>query len=235
MMRTMRALLFYAVWFPVSAAMAAWAMATARNRPDEILRHMRRWARFSLWAVSAICGIRYRVTGLDRLPKGAVILASRHQSAFDTIVWFHLVPNASYVLKDQLTKLPFAGPLLVPAGMIAVDRDGGAKTMRGLIKDGRQAVRDGRQIVIFPEGTRAPPDQLLPLQPGVAALAAIAKVPVHPVLTDSGLFWGRRAFGKRPGTIQIEVCPPLPSDIERQDFMDRLQAELARPLSPIDR
>ena len=68
-----------------------------------------------------------------------------------------------------------------------------------------------------------------------AALAAIAKVPVHPVLTDSGLFWGRRAFGKRPGTIQIEVCPPLPSDIERQDFMDRLQAELARPLSPIDR
>ena len=146
-------------------------MATARGRPAEILGHMRRWARFSLWAVSAICGIRYRVTGLDRLPKGAVILASRHQSAFDTIVWFHLVPNTSYVLKDQLTKLPFAGPLLVPAGMIAVDRDGGAKTMRGLIKDGRQAVRDGRQIVIFPEGTRAPPDQLLPLQPGVAALA----------------------------------------------------------------
>ena len=87
----------------------------------------------------------------------AALIASRHQSAFDTIVWLTLVPRCCYVLKQELLRIPLFGPLMPLAGMIAVDRDGGAAALRGLLREGERAVREGRQIVIFPEGTRAEP------------------------------------------------------------------------------
>ena len=108
------------------------------------------------------------------------MIASRHQSAFDTFVWLTLVPRCSYVLKRELLRIPLLGPLIPLAGMIAVDRSGGAGALRGLMRDGDRAVREGRQIVIFPEGTRAEPGAILPLQPGIAALAARTRLPVIP-------------------------------------------------------
>ena len=94
--------------------------------------------------------------------------------------------------------------------MIAVDRSGGARAMRGLMRDAARAVAERRQIVIFPEGTRAEPGAVLPLQPGIAALAASTGLPVIPVVTDSGRCWGRRAFRKYPGVIHIVLLPPIP-------------------------
>ena len=119
-----------------------------------------------------ICGVHLQSSGLEHLGSGAALIASRHQSAFDTFVWLALVPRCSYVLKRELLRVPLLGPLLPLAGMIAVDRSGGAGALRGLMRDGDRAVREGRQIVIFPEGTRAEPGAILPLQPGIAALAA---------------------------------------------------------------
>ena len=110
--------------------------------------------------------------------------------------------------------------------MIAVDRSGGAGALRGLMRDGDRAVREGRQIVIFPEGTRAEPGAILPLQPGIAALAARTRLPVIPVVTNSGLYWGRRAFHKRSGTIHIRVLKPIPPGIRRDQLMQRLEAAL---------
>ena len=111
-------------------------------------------------------------------------------------------------------------------GMIAVDRSGGANALRGLVREGERAMREGRQIVIFPEGTRAEPGAMLPLQPGVAALAARTRLPVIPVVTDSGHCWGRRAFHKRPGTIHIRVLEPIPPELRRDQLMQRLEAAL---------
>ena len=157
-----------------------------------------------------------------------MLIASRHQSAFDTFVWLTLVPRCCYVLKSELLRIPLFGPLMPLTGMIAVDRGGGANALRGLVREGQRAIREGRQIVIFPEGTRGAPGATLPLQPGVAALAARIRLPVVPVVTDSGRCWGRRAFHKRPGTIHIRVLEPIPTDIGRDQLMRRLEAALRR-------
>jgi 1-acyl-sn-glycerol-3-phosphate acyltransferase len=194
--------------------------------PHRVLDVARLWARVMAWGLRAICDIRLRVSGLDRLGEGAALIASRHQSAFDTFVWLTLVPRCCYVLKRELLRIPLFGPLMPLAGMIAVDRGGGAMAMRGLIREGERAIRERRQIVIFPEGTRAEPGAMLPLQPGIAALAARTCLPVIPVVTDSGDFWGRRAFHKRSGTIHIRVLEPIPAGMGRDQFMQRLTAAL---------
>ena len=179
-----------------------------------------------VWGARVICGIRLHVSGLEHIGSGAALIASRHQSAFDTFVWLTLMPRCCYVLKRELLRIPLFGPLMPLTGMIAVDRGGGASALRELMREGERAVREERQIVIFPEGTRAEVGAMLPLQPGVAALAARTRLPVIPVVTDSGHCWGRRAFHKRPGTIHIRVLKPIPTGIRRDELMQRLCAAL---------
>jgi 1-acyl-sn-glycerol-3-phosphate acyltransferase len=147
-----------------------------------------------------------------------------HQSAFDTLVWLTLVPRCCYVMKQELLRIPLLGPLMGKTGMIAVDRAAGAASMRHLLREADRAVREVRQIVIFPEGTRGAPGQLLPLQPGVAALAARTGLPVIPVVTDSGLRWGRRAFHKHAGVIHIRLCPPIAAGTPREILMRQLDS-----------
>lgn len=182
------------------------------------------WARLLLWGARVICGIRCQVAG--ELPTGAALIAPHHESAFDTLIWLTLVPRPAFVMKREMLRVPLFGALTRPAGMIAVDRRGGAKAMRGLMRDAARAVAQQRQIVIFPEGTRAEPGTLLPLQPGVAALAASTGLPVIPVVTDSGRCWGRRAFRKRPGVVHIALLPPIPAGTRRKDLLRRLETAL---------
>ena len=185
------------------------------------------WARMVLFGLSRICGIRVRVIGAEHLPAdGPALIASAHQSAFDTIVWLTLAPRACYVFKQELARIPLFGWLIPRTGMIAVDREGGANALRHLLREADRAVREGRQIVIFPEGTRATPGVRLPLQPGVAAMAARTKLPVIPVATDSGSYWSRRAFRKFPGTIHVVVHPPLPAGMPRSALMAALETRI---------
>ncbi len=173
------------------------------------------WARVveaGLWIV----GVRVEITGLDRLPQyGPVLIASQHQSEFDTIVWHRLLRDCRYVVKTELLRLPLFGRLIRRSVQIAVDRAGGAATMRKLLRDGAATLAAGRQLVIFPEGTRVPLGQTAPLQPGVAAMAAQAGIGVVPVATDSGHCWPGKSFLKRPGVIRIEICHPLPPGLTR--------------------
>jgi 1-acyl-sn-glycerol-3-phosphate acyltransferase len=220
-------LFFFAMTFLITLLLATPVRLLA---PERVLDVAMLWARVMLWGLRTICGVRLNVSGLERLGTGAALIASRHQSAFDTFVWLTLVPRCCYVLKRELLRIPLFGPLMPLAGMIAVDRAGGAGAIRGLVRQGEQAMNEARQIVIFPEGTRAGPDAMLPLQPGVAALARWTKLPVVPVVTDSGHCWGRRAFQKRPGTIHIRVLDPLPPEPDRERLMQRLQVALRRPV-----
>ncbi len=169
-----------------------------------------RWARTILGGLPAICGIHVVVSGMEHIPaEGPVLLASQHQSAFDTLLWMQLLDRPSYVMKEELRRIPLFGPLLEPAGMIPVDRAAGAAALRGLLAATMQAVAQSRQIVIFPEGTRIPPGERVALQPGVAAIAARTGLPVLPVATDSGRCWPRNPFGKRAGRIHVAIGPPL--------------------------
>jgi 1-acyl-sn-glycerol-3-phosphate acyltransferase len=221
-------LYFYLLTFVLTLFLATPARFFA---PHRVLDVARLWARLVLSGVRLICGIHLSVKGLEWLDAGPALIASTHQSAFDTVVWLTLVPRCCYVLKQELLRIPLFGPLLPLSGMIAVDRGGGASAMRHLLREGDRAVREGRQIVIFPEGTRATPGECLPLQPGVAALAVRTRVPVVPVVTDSGHCWGRRAFQKRPGIINIRLLQPLSSAAGREPFMHSLEQALrTRPV-----
>jgi len=209
-MTVLRSALFNLAFYALTFVLTLYGVVLRLAAPHRLLDLGRLWARLILSALRVLCRIDLQVIGGERLtPDEPMLIASRHQSAFDTLVWLTLLPRCSYVLKRELLRIPVFGWLILPAGMIAVDRSGGATALRRLMRDGARAAAERRQIVIFPEGTRARPGTLLPLQPGVAALAAATRLPVVPVVTDSGLFWGRRAFRKRPGTIHIRVLPPI--------------------------
>ncbi len=199
-----------------------------------ILAYVRLWARLVLGGLRLICGITVELRGREHLPaEGGAIIASQHQSAFDTMVWLTLLPDVAYVLKKELRAIPLFGRLSRHAGMIAVDRGAGAAALRGLLKDGAAAAAAGRTIVIFPEGTRTAPGAVVPLQPGVAALASRTGLPVIPVATDSGRHWGRRAFAKRAGVIHIAIQPPLPAGLPRAELLARLETALAEGFTMI--
>ncbi|GAB4356497.1 MAG: lysophospholipid acyltransferase family protein [Kiloniellaceae bacterium] len=184
------------------------------------------WAYPIIAALGLLCGLRYRVVGRENLPEGAVLIAAKHQSAWDTIIFSLLLWDHSFVLKQELTRIPLFGLYLIRAGLIPVDRKGGAKALRKMVAAAKAAAALGRPIVIFPEGTRVAPEQHRPYQPGVAALYGQLQVPVVPVALNSGVFWRRNSFWKRPGTITLEFLPAIEPGLQRREFLDRLEAAI---------
>lgn len=193
------------------------------------------WSRILLEASRLLCGIRLDVQGLEHIPPGGVLIASRHQSAFDTFVWLSLLPRCCYVLKHELLCVPLFGGLIRSGGMIAINRRAGGAAVRTLLREGERAAREQRQIVIFPEGTRGEYGRPRPMQSGIVALAAKTRLPVVPVATDSGLCWGRRAFRKRPGTIHIVIGQPIPAGTDRGTLLRALEVQMAAldPPTPV--
>jgi 1-acyl-sn-glycerol-3-phosphate acyltransferase len=222
----LRSTLFNLFFFVVSFCMTVAATVVRLFDPDRVMPHAKAWARVMLWGLRTICNIKVEVVGLEHVPPGAALIASAHQSAFDTFVWLALLPRCCYVFKHELLAIPLFGRLITAVGMIPVDRSAGPSALRSLLQEGMRAQREDRQIVIFPEGTRAPLGASLPLQPGVAALATRTGLAVIPVATNSGHCWGRRAFHKYPGTIRIIVRPALPAGLPRGVLLDRLAEAL---------
>ena len=227
----LRSALFNLYFFALTVVLSVVGTVVRLASPRHVLVVPVLWANWALAGLRAICGIRFVVLGQEHLPRaGPALLASRHQSAFDTLVWLTLLPRCCYVIKQELRRIPLFGGMIEPAGMILVDRTAGAGAMRHLMREAERAAREQRQIVIFPEGTRSDPGAIRTLQPGVAAIAARTGLPVIPVLTDSGRFWGRRSFRKRPGTIRIALLEPIPARTKRETLMRCLSAALAREL-----
>lgn len=223
----LRSTLFNVFFFGMTFILTWPATLIRLVAPRQLMGIVRLWAHLTLAGARVICGIHVRVTGLETIPAGAALIASAHQSAFDTVVWFTLVPKCRYVLKRELMRIPLFGGLIRGTEQIPVDRDAGASALRVLLRSGAEALQSGGQVLIFPEGTRSEPGTVGPLQPGVAALAARTKTPIIPVATDSGLCWSRKAFVKRPGTITIAVGEPIPASLPRDKMMERLRAEFA--------
>ncbi|HYF06702.1 MAG TPA: lysophospholipid acyltransferase family protein [Acetobacteraceae bacterium] len=224
-MTILRSVLFNFVFFVVSSVLALAGLVLVLAPARYLRRWIQIWARMVLGLLRGLCGIRLRVTGLEHLPSGAAVIAAKHQSAFDTIVWLALLEAPAYVLKRELLSVPVWGLLAKRAGHIAVDRAAGASALRSMVREARGVLDEGRPIIIFPEGTRSQPGERLPYQPGVVALAGLG-APVVPVATDSGLCWGRRAFIKRPGTIHLSILPPLPPGLSRSSLLGTLEAAI---------
>jgi 1-acyl-sn-glycerol-3-phosphate acyltransferase len=195
-------------------------------RPVAVHGIARLWARGNFAMLRTLCGVDHEISGLDGLPEGPCIVAAKHQSAWDTMVFPILLDCPSYVLKQELTKIPLFGWAIQRAGSVVVDRSAGSKALKKMVADSRRILDEGRSIVIFPEGTRTPPGEHLSYHPGVAALYRELGVPVVPVALNSGLYWGRRSFVKRPGHIQLHFLPAIPPGLPRREFMTRLEQQI---------
>jgi 1-acyl-sn-glycerol-3-phosphate acyltransferase len=239
-MRLLRALLFQAYFYCLTTA-----FCLIGGIPVRLFARHRALALAKIWigAVLAgarvICGIRIEVTGAEHLPAdGAALIACQHQSAVDALLWFTLMPRPSYVMKRELTRIPIFGPLLLDAGMVPVDRDAGATALRTLLLETARIAAAGRQMIIFPEGTRVPPGERVPLQPGVAAIARQTGLAVIPVALDSGLHWGRGALDRWPGTIHVAIRPPIPAGTPRTALLAAIEQAWRLPLGeagPVDK
>jgi len=225
MPQRLRAALYEAYFFTITVLFGLAALPIRWFARHHALGFARFWARIALGGLAPICGIRLEVSGLHFLPEqGPALLASQHQSVFDTLIWMILLRRPCYVMKQELTRIPLFGPMLVPAGMIPVDRAAGATALRRLVLDTEAAREAGRQIVIFPEGTRVPPGMHVPLQPGIAAIAVRLGLPVLPVATDSGLCWTRDRLGKRAGTIHLAIGPAIAPATPRPAMLGAIEA-----------
>lgn len=240
----LRSFLFNVLWLSWTALLCIFALPSLAFGRGAAKAVARTWTRVILWLAKVVVGLRFELRGLENLPAdGGCIIAAKHQSAWDTFLFHGVLPDPVYILKQELLRIPFVGWYMARAGMIGVDRSAGAKAMRHMIEAAAAAAAEGRQLVIFPEGTRTPPGDTRPYKPGIAALYARIHHPVVPVALNSGLFWARQSFLKRPGLIVVEFLPPLPNGLTKNAFMDtlhsriedacaRLNAEAGVPLPP---
>jgi 1-acyl-sn-glycerol-3-phosphate acyltransferase len=202
---------------PVTLASSDWAQAVARL-----------WARGALWLLWWTVGLKYTVAGRENLPLGGAIVALKHQSAWETIALWVLLPNPAIVLKESLTRIPVLAIHFRRVGAIPIDRSSGAKAVRSLLDAGHRAILANMAIAIFPEGTRRPVGSLPAYQPGVAALYKYLNVPVVPIALNSGLFWPAGQPLKGPGVIKVEILPPILPGLRRSEFLARLQHDIER-------
>lgn len=189
-------------------------------------RLARLWLLGGLAQLKLICGITHKITGLEHLPPGPCIIAAKHQSVWETMALFVLLPQAIpspvFVLKRELLNLPFVGWYMRKTGMIAIDRSAGVSALKKMIDQAKSRLSNGRSLIIFPEGTRAAIGAEPSYKPGIAALYKECGVPVVPTALNSGLFWGKNAFAKRPGVISLTFLPPLASDLSKPQVVAAL-------------
>ncbi|HEX8365454.1 MAG TPA: lysophospholipid acyltransferase family protein [Allosphingosinicella sp.] len=187
-------------------------------------RHVRRWARFHRFCASAILGIRSRVEG--PVPAGAVLVAAKHQSMFETLEIVLVLNEPAIVMKRQLADIPLFGRVTLRYGCIPVDREGGAAALRRMMRAAQSAIDEARPIVIFPEGTRVAPGEQPPLQPGFAGLYRALRLPVVPLALDSGRLWPARGLVKRPGVVTMRFEPPVPPGLKRGEVEAAVHAAI---------
>jgi 1-acyl-sn-glycerol-3-phosphate acyltransferase len=180
------------------------------------------WARSSIWLQGVICNTRVEYRGVEKIPKGPLIVASKHQSMWETFALLQFFDQPLFILKRELTWIPLFGWYLIKSNMIGIDRRAGGRSLLAMARRAGAEVRRGRPLVIFPEGTRTPVGAPARYKPGVGQIYVDSGVSCLPVALNSGLFWPRRTFMRYPGTLVVEFLDPLPPGLSRRDFIARI-------------
>jgi 1-acyl-sn-glycerol-3-phosphate acyltransferase len=179
-----------------------------------------------LWALHWIAGIKVDLAGRERLPPGAFIIAAKHHSWGDGYVMFAHVDKVAFVTGDHLEHIPLLRGILRKLGAIVVDSCGGPESRRGLAESAATAHQEGKRILIYPEGHLAKPGERFRYRTGVFHMYRDFDMPVVPVATNLGLFWRQQDFKKTPGTATVEFLDPIPTGLDRHDFMERLETAI---------
>ena len=221
----MRSLAFNIAYWVLSisytlAAVIA-AMAPGRTATGWIIR---RYVKRMVQAMRLLAGIRVRYRGEERLPAGAFIIAAKHQSWGDGFPVYARFEDLAFVTGDHLEKFPLMATVLRKLGAIVVNNCGGREARDALKHRAADAHRDGRRILIYPEGNLAKVGEKFRYRAGVWHMYRDFDMPVVPVATNLGVFWPQEAFEKRPGTATLEFLDPIPTGLPKDEFMARLEA-----------
>lgn len=184
------------------------------------------WGRVNLVLLRVVAGIDCEVRGLDKIPKGPLIVASKHQSAWETFALLPLFDSPLFIVKRELMWIPIFGWLMAKGRMVPVDRGAGSQALTNMTERAKVELADNRQLIIFPEGTRRPAGAEPRYKFGVAHLYAEEGVPCLPVALNSGLFWPRRSIRRLPGKVTVEILDPIAPGLDKREFFERLQREI---------
>jgi 1-acyl-sn-glycerol-3-phosphate acyltransferase len=222
-MLLLRSLLFHASFYLLTAVLAIVGLPVLLLNRHRVQAYAKFWTGSAVWLLERICNTRVDWRGLENLPTGACIIASKHQSALETQALTTKGGDFSFILKRELMAIPVFGWYLKGAGQLGIDRAKGAQALIDLAREARGAIAQGRQLIIFPEGTRKAVGSTPDYKPGVAFVYAETKAPCVPVALNTGLFWPRRSVVIRPGKATIAFLEPIAPGYDKKTFMQLLQ------------
>jgi 1-acyl-sn-glycerol-3-phosphate acyltransferase len=221
-----RSIVFNVLFYLNTLIWLAVAIPTALMPYRAVIWVAKTWGRVNLVLLRVVAGIDCEVRGREKIPKGPLIVASKHQSAWETFALLPLFDDPLFIVKRELTWIPIFGWLMIKARLVPIDRGAGSQALAAMTERARIELGAGRQLIIFPEGTRRPAGAEPRYKFGVAHLYAAEGVPCLPVALNSGLFWPRRSIRRRPGTVTVEILDPIQPGLDKQAFFERLQRDI---------
>lgn len=224
-MLAVRSLAFNTAFYVVTALFAIVGLPVLVSQKATI-RFAKAWGRTIIWLLRVIAGTRVDFRGLDTIPAGPLLIAAKHQSTLETLALTIPFDRFAYVLKRELMWIPLIGWYLGRSGMVPIDRAKGARTMAKLNEAAAKAIREGRQLIVFPEGTRRAAGAPPAYKQGLSHLYVALGVPCVPVALNSGLYWRRHGFRRMPGTCPIEFLPAIQPGLGRTDFLELVQQRI---------
>jgi 1-acyl-sn-glycerol-3-phosphate acyltransferase len=221
-----RSLVFNALFYLNTVTWLILALPTFFMPYRAILWVAKTWGRINLVLLRAVVGLDYDIRGREKVPPGAILVAAKHQSTWETFALLPLFDDPTFILKRELQWIPIFGWFTIKGRMVPVDRRAGAQALTAMTERARIELSRGRQLIIFPEGTRRPAGAEPRYKQGVAQLYVAEGVPCVPVALNSGLFWPRRSLKLRPGTVVVEILDPIAPGLDRETFFQRLKGEI---------
>jgi 1-acyl-sn-glycerol-3-phosphate acyltransferase len=219
----LRSVAYAVVFYSLTVLLTFVGLIVALFGRDAIRGLVRLWTGMHDALSRNLLGVRPEVHGT--IPAGAVLIAVKHQSMYETLEMARLADTPVIILKRELSKIPLFGWLTRRYGVIPVDRSAGAKALRAMMDQGRQFAAEGRAVIIYPEGTRVRPGEEPPLRPGFAGLYRALGLPVVPVAVDSGRLWGKGLM-KRSGIVHFRFGEPIPAGLKREEIESRVHAAI---------
>jgi 1-acyl-sn-glycerol-3-phosphate acyltransferase len=221
-----RSAVFHVLFYVVLIGLMIVGLPYAFLPRRKMLELPKLWGRASLFLLERICGLKVEFRGLEHLPRGAAIIAAKHQCFLETFAMPTVLGDFTYVLKRELLRIPVFGWYLRAAEQLAIDRSKRTSALTQVAREARKILAEDRQIVIFPEGTRKPVGAAPDYKAGVAFVQAETQAVCVPVALNTGLFWPRRAFVRRPGRAVIAFLEPIAPGLDRKTFMCLLQDKI---------
>ena len=225
-MIVLRSLLFNAAFYLNTLIYLIIALPTFFMPYWAIVGVAKSWGRTNLFLLRVICGIKAEFRGVDKIPKGGLLVASKHQSSWETFALLWLFDDPTFILKRELQWIPLFGWFTIKGRMVPVRRGKGSVALAEMAERARIELAKGRQIVIFPEGTRRAAGAEPRYKIGVAHLYEAGGVPCLPIALNSGLFWPRRTFLRMPGTVIVDILDPIPPGLPKEQFFALLQDKI---------